>query len=206
MKLTVVDYGASNLHSVMKALKKLGAEARITSKKSEVLDAGAIIFPGVGAARDAMARLSSLDLIDVLRQVINDGRPFLGLCLGLQLLFEETEEGGPGLKCLGILKGKVKLLPSNGFKIPHMGWNQVRQVKKHPVFSGIPDGSNFYFVHSYYVEPQDGGLILGLTDYSCSFTSIIARGNLVATQFHPEKSGNVGLALLKNFLQLRISI
>lgn len=203
MKFTVVDYGASNLHSVMTALKKLGGEARITSKKSEVLDSEAIIFPGVGAAGDAMARLSRLDLISALRQVINDGKPFLGLCLGLQLLFEETEEGGPGLKCLGILKGKVKLLPSNGLKIPHMGWNQVKQAKKHPIFSDIPDESNFYFVHSYFVEPEDKGVVLGVTDYSRTFASIIAKGNLVATQFHPEKSGEVGLRLLGNFLKLR---
>lgn len=203
MKLTVVDYGASNLHSVMKALKKLGAEARITSKKSDILGSEAIIFPGVGAAGDAMARLTSLDLTGALRQVINDGKPFLGLCLGLQLLFEETEEGGPGLKCLGIFKGKVKLLPSKGFKIPHMGWNQVKQVRKHPIFSEIPDESNFYFVHSYYVESEDKGVVLGATDYSCSFSSIIARGNLVATQFHPEKSGEMGLRLLENFLKLR---
>ena len=203
MKLTVVDYGASNLRSVMKALKKLGAEARVTSKKSDVLGAEAVVFPGVGAAGDAMARLSRLDLVSALRQVIDDGKPFLGLCLGLQLLFEETEEGGPGLKCLGVLKGRVKLLPSNGLKIPHMGWNQVKQVKKHPVFSGIPDESNFYFVHSYYVEPQDREVLLGETEYSCPFTSIIATGNLVATQFHPEKSGEPGLKLLDNFLRLK---
>lgn len=203
MKLTIVDYGASNLHSVMKALKKLGAEARITSKKSDIQGSEAIIFPGVGAAGDAMARLTRLDLTSALRQVINDGKPFLGLCLGLQLLFEETEEGGPGLKCLGIFKGKVKLLPSNGFKIPHMGWNQVKQVGKHPIFSEIPDESNFYFVHSYYVEPEDKGVVVGTTEYSCPFTSIIARGNLVATQFHPEKSGEVGLRLLANFLKMK---
>lgn len=203
MKFTVVDYGASNLRSVMKALKKLGAEARITSKKSEVMDAEAVIFPGVGAAGDAMGRLAGLDLVGALRQIINDGKPFLGLCLGLQLLFEETEEGGPGLECLGVLKGKVKLLPSNGLKIPHMGWNQVKQIKKHPVFSEIPDESNFYFVHSYFVEPEDREVTLGVTDYSNTFASIIARGNLVATQFHPEKSGDVGLQLLKNFLKLK---
>lgn len=203
MKFTVVDYGASNLHSVMKALKKLGAEARITSRKSEVLDSEAVIFPGVGAAGDAMSRLTRLDITDALRQVVRDGKPFLGLCLGLQLLFEESDEGGPGLKCLGILKGKVKLLPPNGLKIPHMGWNQVKQSKKHPIFSEIPDESNFYFVHSYYVEPEDNALVMGTTDYSCSFTSIIARGNLIATQFHPEKSGELGLRLLANFLKMK---
>lgn len=203
MKITVVDYGASNLHSVMKALKKLGAEVSISSSRSSVLYSEAIIFPGVGAAGEAMTRLAKLELIDALRQVIDEGKPFLGLCLGLQLLFEETEEGGPGLKCLGVLKGKVKLLPSNGLKIPHMGWNQVEQITQHPVYSGIPDRSNFYFVHSYYVEPEDKKISVGVTRYSRAFTSIVARGNLIATQFHPEKSGAVGLRLLDNFLKMK---
>ena len=126
----------------------------------------------------------------------------MGLCLGLQLLFEETEEGGPGLRCLGILKGKVRLLPFNGLKIPHMGWNQVQIVRQHPILDGIEDKSNFYFVHSYFVEPDDREVITGVTDYGCTFTSMITRGNLVATQFHPEKSGDTGLKLLSNFLKL----
>ena len=198
--IVVVDYGAGNLRSVANALIRLGYQPEITSRPQDLPNASAVILPGVGAAADTMASLNRLGLTDPIRQLITDGRPFFGVCMGLQVLFTGTEEGG-WHECLGIIPGRVKKLPE-GLKIPHMGWNQVKQQRDHPVFSSIPDEANFYFVHSYYVEPEDKALVAGETEYGTTICSVIARGNLVATQFHPEKSGEFGLKMYDNFLKL----
>jgi glutamine amidotransferase len=197
--IAIIDYGAGNLRSVVNAVSRLGYQPRITSDPGELTNAEAVILPGVSAAADTMASLEKLGLTGPIVRYIAEGRPFLGLCIGLQLLFSSTEEGG-GQKCLGVFPGRVRKLPS-GLKIPHMGWNQLRQKVSHPVFEGIPDGANFYFVHSYYVEPDDGSLVIGETEYGITICSVIARGNLIATQFHPEKSGEVGLKFYDNFIR-----
>ncbi len=198
--ITIIDYGAGNLRSVVNAVNRLGYEAKITSNAGEVLGAETVLLPGVGAAADTMASLRRLGLTQAIQSYVAGGRPFLGVCIGLQLLFNSTEEGGWN-ECLGIISGRVRRLPA-GLKVPHMGWNQVRQTVSHPVFDGIPDGASFYFVHSYYVEPEDKSLIAGETEYGIPICSVIARGNLVATQFHPEKSGDIGLRLYDNFIKL----
>jgi glutamine amidotransferase len=202
--ITIVDYGAGNLRSVVNAITRLGYQPKITSSPTEMIGAQAVILPGVGAAADTMANLKRLGLASPVCQFIADDRPFFGVCIGLQVLFSGTEEGG-WHECLGIFPGRVQKLPS-GLKIPHMGWNQVKQRVYHPVFEGIPDEANFYFVHSYYVEPDDKSLVIGETDYGIPICSVIARGNLIATQFHPEKSGEVGLKLYDNFLRLALSV
>ena len=200
--IAIIDYGAGNLRSVVNAISRLGYQAKVTSSPHEVLTAQAVVLPGVGAAADTMANLQRLGLVSPIRRLIVEGRPFLGVCIGLQVLFSDTEEGG-WHQCLGIIPGVVRRLPP-GLKIPHMGWNQVRQKVSHPIFGGIPDEANFYFVHSYYVEPDDGSLVAGETDYGIPICSVIARGNLVATQFHPEKSGEVGLKIYDNFIEIAL--
>jgi glutamine amidotransferase len=150
-----------------------------------------------------MENLQALGMVDSICQLIREERPFFGICIGLQILFTGTEEGG-GHECLGIFPGRVKRLPS-GLKIPHMGWNQVKQTISHPIFEGIPDEANFYFVHSYYVEPDDKALVAGETEYGIPLCSVIATGNLVATQFHPEKSGKLGLRMYDNFIKLALA-
>lgn len=198
--IAIIDYGAGNLRSVANAVAKLGYEAKITSEPEEVVGAQAVIFPGVGAAGDAMNGLRVSGLDHAVREVVERNRPLLAICVGAQVLLSSTEEDGRQA-CLDILPGAVRRLPA-GLKVPHMGWNQVRKTVEHPVYEGIPDGANFYFVHSYYPDPEDRSLVAGTTDYGISFCSAIARGNLVATQFHPEKSGEWGLALYDNFLQM----
>jgi glutamine amidotransferase len=198
--IAVIDYGAGNLRSVINAVGELGYRPEVTSQPRDVLSARAVILPGVGAAADTMANLEKLGLVEPVRQFIAEGRPFLGVCIGLQILFNGTEEGG-WHECLGVLPGSVRKLPL-GLKIPHMGWNQVKQKVDHPVFVGIPDEANFYFVHSYYVQPDDSSLVAGETEYGVSICSVIARDNLVATQFHPEKSGELGLKFYDNFLKM----
>ncbi len=202
--IAVIDYGAGNLRSVVNALRKLGCQPVITSRPDEVLHAQAVILPGVGAAADTMASLKRLGLTGTISRLIADDRPFLGICIGLQVLFSGTEEGG-WHDCLSIIPGRVCRLPP-GQKIPHMGWNQVKQKVAHPVFAGIPDEANFYFVHSYYAEPEDRSLVAGETEYGIPICSVIAKGNLVATQFHPEKSGEVGLKFYHNFLEMAMNV
>jgi imidazole glycerol-phosphate synthase subunit HisH len=198
-KITIIDYGAGNLKSVINAVTKLGYQPDLTSRSEDILNAKIVIFPGVGAAGDVMESLEELNLIKSIREYINQDRPFLGICIGLQVLFTRTEEGG-NHDCLDIIPGVVKRLPG-GQKVPHMGWNQVKQKRSHPIFDGIPDGTNFYFVHSYYVRPADNKLMIGETDYGITFCSALARGNLIATQFHPEKSGDIGLLIYDNFIK-----
>ncbi len=198
--IAIIDYGAGNLRSVVNAINRLGYQPKVTSRAADLFAAQLVILPGVGAAAATMANLQKLGLVDAIRQLIAENRPFLGICLGLQVLFTATEEGG-GHECLGIFPGQVRKLPP-GLKVPHMGWNQVKQTVSHPIFAGIPDNTNFYFVHSYYAEPEDKSLTAGETEYGIRLSSVIARGNLVATQFHPEKSGEFGLKIYDNFISL----
>ncbi|MFC1906281.1 imidazole glycerol phosphate synthase subunit HisH [Chloroflexota bacterium] len=197
--ITIIDYGSGNLRSVANAVNSLGYRTQITSNPDDVLKAEAIILPGVGAAADTMTQLKALGMDSAIQRYVAADRPFLGVCLGLQILLTSTEEGGEH-QCLGIVPGRVLRLPQN-LKIPHMGWNQVKQTIEHPIFEGIADEVNYYFVHSYYVEPEDKSLIAGETEYGIPICSILIRGNLVATQFHPEKSGRYGLKLYDNFIR-----
>ena len=200
--IAVVDYGAGNLRSVTNAITKLGYQSKTTSHPDEVFDAQAVILPGVGAAADTMKNLRAKGLVDPICQLIAEGHPFFGVCIGLQILLTGTEEGG-WHECLNVIPGRVRKLP-HGLKIPHMGWNQVKQRIHHPIFEGIPDEANFYFVHSYYAEPDDKSLIAAETDYGIPICSVLTRGNLIATQFHPEKSGELGLRMYHNFIKLAL--
>ncbi len=195
--IAIIDYGAGNLRSVNNAIVRLGYQVEISNKAEDILRAKAVVFPGVGAAGDTMATLKKLGLVQVIQRLVIEDRPLLGICIGLQVLYSGTEEGG-WYDCLDIIKGKVKKLPV-GLKVPHMGWNQVKTKKAHFLFEGIPDGSNFYFVHSYYGEPEDKTLVLAETEYGITFASAVGRGNLAAVQFHPERSGDLGLQVYDNF-------
>jgi glutamine amidotransferase len=197
-RIVIVDYGAGNLRSVERAVARAGFEPLVSSRPEDVAAAGVLIVPGVGAAADTMRNLRERGLVEPIRQYIAAGRPFLGVCMGLQALLTVSEEGGEH-ECLGVIPGRVRRLPE-GLKVPHMGWNRVRQRRPHPVFDGIPDGAYFYFVHSYYPDPEDGSVVVGETDYGVTFASVVAIDSLVATQFHPEKSGEVGLRFYENFL------
>ncbi len=203
-RVIVVDYGAGNLRSVERAIEHVGFTPDVSADARALDDADAVVMPGVGAAADTMRHLQEGGFVEPLRRYIADGRPFLGVCMGMQALLSVSEEGGQH-PCLDIVAGRVRKLPStNGggtaLKIPHMGWNNVSQVGEHPLFAGIPDESYFYFVHSYYPDPEDESLVIGETQYGVRFASAIARDNVAATQFHPEKSGRYGLQLYHNFL------
>ena len=198
--IAIIDYGAGNLHSVTNALVRLGYQPKVTREPDDVLNATAVIFPGVGAAADAMESLRESGMDEAVQAVIREGQPLFAICVGMQVLMSSTEEDGWN-ECLGIIPGMVKRLPS-GLKVPHIGWNQVKQVTRHPIFEGIPDESNFYFVHSYYAEPADISLIAGTSEYGINICSVLIKDNLVATQFHPEKSGEVGLRMYANFLKM----
>ena len=197
--IAIIDYGAGNIRSVINAVTSLGYQAVISSDPAEILGAEAVFLPGVGAGGDTMVSLRNLGLVDVIRRLAAENKPLIGICIGLQVLFTGTEEGG-WYECLDLIPGRVKKLPE-GLKIPHMGWNQVKQKFQHPLFEGIPDNSDFYFVHSYYGDPEDKSVIAAETSYGISFCSAVARGNLVATQFHPEKSGEMGLRVYDNFIR-----
>ena len=201
--IVIIDYGAGNLRSVLNALVRLGYQAKIASTPSEIASAQVVILPGVGAAADSMANLERLGLVDPIRQFIADGRPFLGVCIGLQLLLTGTEEGG-WHECLDVVPGVVRRLPS-GLKIPHMGWNQLKQRVSHPIFKGIPDEADFYFTHSFYADPEDESIVAGTTSYGLPMCSMIIKDSLTATQFHPEKSGEYGLKMYANFLKIASS-
>jgi glutamine amidotransferase len=187
---------------VVNAIGRLGYEARVTDSPGEVTDARAVILPGVGAAADTMAGLRKAGLDAAIKSYIGQEKPFLGVCIGLQVLFSGTEEGG-WHECLNVIPGAVRKF-SPGLKIPHMGWNQVKQKLAHPIFEGVPDEANFYFVHSYYVEPEDSSFVAGQTEYGIPFCSVVAKDSLVATQFHPEKSGEVGLKIYQNFIRVAL--
>lgn len=206
--VAVVDYGMGNLRSVSRALEISGGagRVRVTADADEIARAERVVFPGVGAIRDCMSELQRLELEDVLRQAARD-KPFLGVCLGMQALLTHSEEN-QGVDALGIIPGQVRRFPADqpdasgrSLKVPHMGWNQVREAQPHPLWSDIPDDSWFYFVHSYYVAPDDEACVAGRTGYGLTFASAVARGNVFATQFHPEKSQRPGLILLGNFLR-----
>jgi glutamine amidotransferase len=196
--IAVIDYGAGNLRSVSNALVKLGYQPRVTREPDDVLNARAVIFPGVGAAADAMESLRESGMDEAIQEVIRQGQPLFAICVGMQVMLSSTEEGGWN-ECLGVIPGTVKRLPL-GLKVPHIGWNQVKQADRHPLFEGIPDESNFYFVHSYYPEPEDATVVAGTSEYGINFCSVLIKDNLVATQFHPEKSGELGLRIYANFL------
>ena len=202
--VAIIDYGAGNLRSVANAIEKLNYYPRVTSNPSEVLDAPAVILPGVGAAVDTMRNLEKIGMLDVIRQLVQQKRSFFAICIGLQILFSGTEEGG-WHECLGAIPGVVKKLPPAGLKIPHMGWNQVKQQFAHPIFDGIPDETNFYFVHSFYGQPDDVSVVAGITEYGLPMCSMVIKDSLIATQFHPEKSGEYGLKLYSNFLNIALS-
>ena len=203
MKVVVVDYGAGNLRSVARAVTQVGHEPAVTSDPYDVATADALIVPGVGAAADTMRNLREHKMVEPVRDYIASGRPFFGVCMGQQALLSVSEEGGEH-ECLGVIPGRVKKLPG-GQKVPHMGWNQVRQKSSHFIFDGIPDESYFYFVHSYYPEPEDSSVVVGETDYGVTFASVLARDNIVATQFHPEKSAEMGLRMYANFVNFAAS-
>jgi glutamine amidotransferase len=207
--LAVIDYGMGNLHSVAKAVEHVADAATrvtVTADADAIMSADRVIFPGVGAIRDCMSELQRLELDGVLRECAQS-KPLLGVCLGMHALMEHSEENN-GVDCLGVFPGTVRRFANDlkddkgeRLKIPHMGWNEVFQAMAHPLWKNISDGSRFYFVHSYYVEPQGPDIIAGSTNYGGPFTSVIARDNVFAAQFHPEKSQHSGLTLLENFVQ-----
>lgn len=200
--LVIVDYGMANLRSVQKAFERVGHAAVITSDPNRMAEAEKLVLPGVGAFQDAIARLRDAQMVPALTDHIQAGKPFLGICLGLQLLFTKSFEDGEH-EGLNLFTGDVVRFPDvPGLKVPHMGWNQLRVRRPCPLFRDLPNDSAVYFVHSYYVAPRDGALTATETDYPTPFTSAIWRDNVYATQFHPEKSQRVGLAMLRNFAAL----
>lgn len=208
--IAIIDYGMGNLRSVQKALEKVGAAARIIDSPDQIGAARGLVLPGVGAFGQAMERLISSKFDDLCRSWTAEDRPFLGICLGLQLLFIESEEFGP-VAGLNIVPGRVVKFsgpayaaPGNesGLKVPHMGWNEIKVVNPHPVVADLPAGAMTYFVHSYYPVPDDPSWTILTSDHGCEFTAAVGRGNLFASQFHPEKSGAVGLKMLTNFVAL----
>jgi glutamine amidotransferase len=197
--ISIIDYGMGNLRSVEKGFLKVGVNVKVTSRPEDIESADGVVLPGVGAFKDCMKELKNLDLIEATVNAIKKGKPYLGICLGLQVLFSESEEFG---KCRGldIFRGKVvKFEFGIGLKIPQMGWNVINIRKDNPLYEGIPDKSYFYFVHSYYVAPDEENIVATTTDYGVEFTSSVWKDNIFAVQFHPEKSQALGLQLLKNF-------
>ena len=201
--IVVIDYESGNLRSVAKALESLGISPLVTGEPDDLAKADAVIFPGVGSAPQAMAALADRGLVGPIKDYVASGKPFFGVCLGLQLLLERTEEGDGD--CLGLVAGQVKRFSPGAkgeLKVPHMGWNSVEIQGRHPVLEGIGKSSHFYFVHSYYGAPDQTECVAGTTDYGVTFCSVLAKDNLVATQFHPEKSGPVGLRIYQNFVAM----
>lgn len=200
--ITIIDYGMGNLRSVAKALEALGVESEVTADPRRIAAATHVILPGVGAFGDAMAELNKRGLTGPTVEYARSGRPFIGICLGMQLLFEESEES-PGVKGLGLITGSVRRFEP-GLKVPHMGWNTVRQARPSRIFKGVPDNEYFYFVHSYYVEPAPGSesAAAGMTAYGIEFPAVLSHGNIFGTQFHPEKSQARGLKMLENFAKI----
>ncbi|MFN3476351.1 MAG: imidazole glycerol phosphate synthase subunit HisH [Candidatus Methylomirabilales bacterium] len=210
--IAIIDSGIANLRSVQKGFERVGYEAKVVEDPVALKDARGVVLPGVGAFADGIAKLKEAGFIEPLLQAIEAGKPVLGICLGLHFLFSESEEFGVH-RGLDLIKGRVRRFPDQPLaishqpsapilKIPHMGWNRIRITRPAPLFEGIPDGSFFYFVHSYYVEPEDEGVVAATTEYGIRFASVIWQENLFATQFHPEKSQALGLKLLENFGRL----
>jgi len=199
--IAIIDYGMGNLRSVHKAFEAVGATAQVTNKVGDILNADKVVLPGVGAMAPAFQKIQDLALVGPIHKVIQDGKPFLGICLGLQLLFERSSEGGfsEGLK---VLKGNVERFTE--LKVPHMGWNQVKvQAAGDQMFQSLLPDENMYFCHSYYVKPQDASIAAGITNYGIDYVSAVVRGNVWGVQFHPEKSQKAGLQILKNFMELK---
>lgn len=201
--IAIIDYDAGNIKSVEKALQKLGADVVITKDADVILSADKVILPGVGAFGDAMTNLKKYDLVSVIKQVVERKIPFLGICLGLQLLFERSDET-PGVEGLGILRGEVLRIPDNGdLKIPHMGWNSLHLQNDGRLFEGLSEESYVYFVHSYYLKAEEPEIVKATTEYGVTIHASVEKGNVFACQFHPEKSSDVGLQILRNFVELK---
>ena len=200
--IAIIDYDAGNIRSVEKALKFLGQDVKITRDPEEILSAEKVILPGVGAFGDAMRKLKEYGLDQVIRKTAGKGTPFLGICLGLQLLFERSDEA-PGVEGVGILKGEILRLPEKeGYKIPHMGWNSLELVHNGRLFRDLPEDPYVYFVHSYYLKAADETIVKARTEYTTAIDASVEQGNVFACQFHPEKSSETGLKILKNFVEL----
>lgn len=200
--IAIVDYGMGNLRSVEKALQRVGAEVRVVGDAISVMAARGLVLPGVGAFGDCMRNLERLGLVEVIRRWVDEGQPFLGICLGMQALFESSEEA-PGVAGLGILPGTVPRFRGQGLKVPHMGWNQLRiRQADCPLLAGVADGSFVYFVHSYYCQPADDSVTCATTEYGREFCAMVWRERMFAMQFHPEKSQAVGLRILENFVRV----
>ena len=200
--IAIIDYDAGNIKSVEKAMLLLGQDVEITRDRDKILGADKVILPGVGAFGDAMNKLHQYGLVDVIREVTKKGTPFLGICLGLQLLFERSDEA-PGVEGLGILKGEILKIPEKeGLKIPHMGWNSLEFPREGRLFAGIKENSYVYFVHSYYLKAEEEEIVTAVTEYSTQIHASVEQGNVFACQFHPEKSSDVGIQILRNFVAL----
>ena len=200
--IAIIDYDAGNLKSVEKALQSLGEDVLVTRDRQELLSADKVILPGVGNFGDAMEKLEGFGLVNVIQDVIRQGKPFLGICLGLQLLFERSEEA-PGVKGLGILKGEILRIPDgDGLKVPHIGWNSLKLQNQGRLFAGLEEEPYVYFVHSYYLKAADPQIVKAVTEYGVPIDASVEQGNVYACQFHPEKSSRTGLAILKNYAEL----
>ena len=200
--IAIIDYDAGNLRSVEKALEALGQQVIVTKDAETIRQAEKVILPGVGAFGDAMANLQRLGLVEVIRETAASGKPFLGICLGLQLLFEDSDET-PGVPGLGILRGHIKRIPEQpGLKVPHMGWNNLELHHDGALFRGLPEHPYVYFVHSYYLQAEEPDIVTATAEYGVTIHASVQSGNLFACQFHPEKSSQIGLAILKNFAEL----
>jgi glutamine amidotransferase len=197
--VALIDYGAGNVRSVYNALKFLGTDARLSDDPDEIKSAGRVILPGVGAFGDCVRGLKQRGLWDTTRECLSDGRPFLGICVGYQMLFEESEES-PGVLGLGFFEGKVRRFSTPGLKVPQIGWNEL-EVSPHPLWNNLGAHPHVYFVHSYYCEPRDSSIVIARSTYGVAFAAAAARGPVAGVQFHPEKSQDVGLGILRNFLQ-----
>ncbi len=201
--IAIIDYDAGNIKSVEKAIQYLGEKAVITRNRKEILEADGVILPGVGAFGDAMEKLHRYELVEVIRESVAQGQPFLGICLGLQLLFESSEES-PGVEGLGILPGRILRLPAeSGLKIPHIGWNNLHFPRKGRLFEGLDEGTFVYFVHSYYLEAKDPEIVTATAEYGTQIHASVESGQVFACQFHPEKSSEAGLKILENFIRNR---
>lgn len=200
--VAIIDYDAGNTKNVERAIKHCGGETILTNDRDMIMNADRVILPGVGAFEDCMKKLHEYKVVDIIKDYINTGKPFLGICLGLQLLFEGSDEA-PGVEGLGILKGYIHRIPSdNGLKVPQIGWNSLNYPNSGRLFKGIDEGSYVYFVHSYYLKAYDPSIVVATTDYGVNVHASVEKGNLFACQFHPEKSSDVGLKIIKNFLEI----